>query len=171
MAKDNLKSNQKITEIVNNNGCFDLQFRKDTRRERTNSPTYYRWKIQFAVTAPRENSGTMQKIKTAVGCGRVYLTDNQARFSAQKVSDIVGSIIPFFIKNSLAGNKKRNFELWRKAAGIIYGNKGKQISKWKKSDLFNLIEIHKAMAKYKSRSRKEKWLDMANTIARSIPVN
>ena len=44
-----------IVNLVNEAGCFDLQFRKDTRRERTNSPTYYRWKAQFIVTGPKDN--------------------------------------------------------------------------------------------------------------------
>ncbi len=52
-----------ISNIVNNDGCFDLQFRKDTRRERTNSPTYYRWKAQFVVTGPKESAKVLQKIK------------------------------------------------------------------------------------------------------------
>lgn len=165
MEKNSLS---KIAEIVSKSGCFDLQFRKDARRERTNSPTYYRWKAQFVVTVPKENSEITQKIKNAVDCGRIYFIGNQTRFSVQKVDDIIKFIVPFFEKNSLAGNKKRDFELWRKAVEIIYSNKGKQISKWKKSDLFSLIEIHKTMAKYKSRNKKEKWLDMAKTIAQSL---
>lgn len=163
--KNNLS---KITEVVNKSGCFDLQFRKDARRERTNSPTYYRWRAQFVVTAPKENSRITQKIKNAVGGGKVYFTGNQARFSVQKIDDIAEFVIPFFHKNSLAGNKKRDFELWRKAVEIIYGNKGKQILKWKRSDLLTLIEIHKAMENYKSKNKKEKWLDMAKTIAQSL---
>ena len=55
-----------IAMLVNNDGCFDLQFRKDTRRERTNSPTYYRWKAQFVVTSPKEDVKILEKIKKAV---------------------------------------------------------------------------------------------------------
>lgn len=167
-----MKSNlSKITEILNKSGCFDLQFRKDTRRERTNSPAYYRWKAQFAVTAPKEKKGMLMKIKNAVSCGKIYFTNNQARFSVQKIDDIAKFIIPFFIKNSLAGNKRKDFELWKRAVEIIHSNKGRQIAKWEKSDLFTLIEINKTAAKYKRKTKKEKWLDMANAIARSIPIN
>lgn len=154
--------------VINESGCFDLQFRKDVRRERTNSPTYYRWKIQFVVTVPKEKKTVLLKIKNIVGCGKIYFTVNQPRFSVQKIDDIAESIIPFLEKNPLSGNKKRDFELWRRAVEIINGNKGKQISKWKKSDLFSLIEIHKTMAKYKNRNKKEKWLDIAKTIAQSL---
>ena len=50
-----------ITKIVNEDGCFDLQFRKDTRHERTNSPTYYRWKTQFVVTSSIDNIKILNK--------------------------------------------------------------------------------------------------------------
>src|SRR3989339_284663 len=43
-----------ISELVSNYGCFDLQFRKDTRHKRTGSPTYYRWNTQFVITSPKE---------------------------------------------------------------------------------------------------------------------
>ena len=67
MAKENFN----IVTLVNNDGCFDLQFRKDTRHERTNAPTYYRWKAQFVVTTPKENIKVLEKIKNE----NIYLND------------------------------------------------------------------------------------------------
>ena len=58
-----VKRDFNIASLVNNYGCFDLQFRKDTRHERTNSPVYYRWKAQFVVTSSKENSKILEKIK------------------------------------------------------------------------------------------------------------
>ena len=40
-------------------------------------------------------------------------------------------------------------------------NKGKKINDWKKSDLLQLIEIHKSLAKYKTKPKKQKWIEMA----------
>ena len=77
MAKENFS----ITNLVNNDGCFDLQFRKDTRRERTNSPTYYRWKAQFVVTSPKDNAKVLEKIKDEFCCGQICISKDQARFS------------------------------------------------------------------------------------------
>jgi hypothetical protein len=155
-----------IVNLVNSDGCFDLQFRKDTRHERTNSPTYYRWKAQFVVTAPKEDIKIMEKIKNEMECGEVSVSNDQARFSVQKISDIAETVVPFFRKNCLADKKKKDFELWAKAVEIIQKNRGKPLASWKKNELCTLIEIHKSSAKYKNRPRQPKWMEMAKTFSR-----
>ena len=157
-----------IINLVNNDGCFDLQFRKDTRHERSGSPTYYRWKTQFIITVPKENIISLDKTKKTLGCGSVSVAKNQARFSVQKIDDMIETVIPYFTKNQLAGNKKRDFDLWQKAAGIIYNNKGIYLSLWRKNDLMHLMEIHKAMAKHKQKPRNGKWMEMAKTLAKTV---
>lgn len=168
MAKENFS----VCNLVNNDGCFDLQFRKDTRHERTNSPTYYRWKAQFVVTAPKDNIKVLEKIKKEIGCGAVSVSKDQARFSVQKIDEVSDVVIPYFRKNcpprvktGLAEKKKKDFELWAKGVEIIKRNKGKYLVSWKKNDLNSLIEIQKASSKYKNRPRKAKWLDIAKSLA------
>jgi hypothetical protein len=163
VAKENLN----IAALVNQDGCFDLQFRKDIRHERTNAPTYYRWKVQFVVTSPKENAKTLEKIKNEMGCGEVNIAKDQARFSVQKITDITATVIPFFRKNPLADKKKKDFELWAKGAEIIQRNKGKYLTNWKKNDICTLIEIHNSTAKYKNRPRPPKWLDMAKALSKT----
>ncbi len=162
-----VKNNPNITSIVNNDGCFDLQFRKDTRHERTNSPTYYRWKVQFVITSPKENTRVLEKIKNEFGCGEVTISKDQARFSVQKIEDVAGTIVPFFRKNCLADKKKKDFELWSKAVEIIHRNHGKCLTGWKKNELCSLIEIHKSCAKYKNKPRAPKWLEMAKALTKT----
>ncbi|HCC60007.1 MAG: hypothetical protein A2402_02240 [Candidatus Staskawiczbacteria bacterium RIFOXYC1_FULL_37_43] len=162
------KQNFDIALLVNKDGCFDLQFRKDTRHERTNSPTYYRWKAQFIVTMPKENIKILDKIKKEIGCGQITLSNGQARFSVQKIGDITGIVVPFFRKNCLAEKKKKDFELWAKSVEIIQRNKGKYIASWKKNELISLIEIQKASVKYKNRPRAPKWLEIAQRLAKTI---
>jgi len=157
-----------VVNITNNDGCFDLQFRKDVRRERTNSPTYYRWKSQFIITSPKDNIKVLEKIEKEFDCGKVSISKDQARFSVQKIDDIVEVVIPFFRKNLLEGNKKKDFDLWAKGVNIIYANKGKSLLSWKKSDLIQLIEIQKAGVKYKNKPRTPKWLEMAQTFTKNI---
>jgi len=156
-----VKNNFNIVSLVNNDGCFDLQFRKDTRHDRTNSPTYYRWKAQFVVTAPKADIKILEKIKKEMDCGEISISKDQARFSVQKINDITGTVVPFFRKNLLADKKKKDFTLWTKAVEIIQKNKGKHLSEWKKNELNSLIEIHKSSAKYKNNPREPKWLEMA----------
>ncbi len=157
-----------ISAITNQDGCFDLQFRRDTRHERTNSPTYYRWKAQFVVTGPKANVEVLEKIKNEMGCGEIHISKDQARFSVQKINDIMEVVVPYFRKNTLAEKKKKDFELWSRAAEIIYKNKGKYLASWKKNDLHSLIEIQKSSAKYKNRPRAPKWLDMAQALAKTV---
>ena len=161
------KNDFNIVTLVNNDGCFDLQFRKDTRHERTNSPTYYRWKAQFVVTAPKENVKTLEKVKNEIGCGEVTISKDQARFSVQKIGDVAEIVVPFFKKNILSGEKKKDFELWAKGVEVIQRNKGKFLATWKKNDICTLIEIHKSSAKYKTRPRESKWLEMAKTLSKT----
>jgi len=163
MAKENFN----IVSLVNNDGCFDLQFRKDTRHERTNSPTYYRWKAQFVVTSPKTDVKILEKIKKEMGCGEVSISKDQARFSVQKISDVAGIVVPFFKKNPLSEKKKKDFELWAKGVEVIQRNKGKYLASWKKNDICTLIEIHKSSAKYKNRPRAPKWLEMAKTLSKT----
>ena len=158
----------KIQELINHSGCFDLQFRKDVRHERTNSPTYYRWKAQFVIATPKKEFKSLKKIMEIFGCGSISLEKNQVRFSVQKIDDISEKIIPFFRKSQLFGNKKKDFELWKKAVDIIYDNKGKNILKWKKNDLLSLMQIHKSIAKYKNKPRQGKWIEMAKSMAKTI---
>lgn len=157
-----------IATLASNNACFDLQFRKDTRNERTNTPTYYRWKVQFVITGPKDSRRTMEKVRKEIGCGNIHVSKNQSRFSVQNISHITELIIPYFNKNKLSGNKKRDFELWQKAVNIIYQNKGKYIADWNKSDLFSLIHIQKSATKYKSNPREPKWISMAQSVIKSI---
>lgn len=156
-----------IVSLVSNDGCFDLQFRKDIRHERTNSPTYYRWKAQFVVTGPKSNAKILERIKDKMGCGEICVTKDQARFSVQKIDDIAGTVVPFFRKNTLAEKKKKDFELWAKGVEVIHRNKGKYLSAWKKHDILQLIEIQKSSAKYKNRPRQPKWLEMAKALSKT----
>jgi len=161
------KENFNIVTLTNSDGCFDLQFRKDTRHERTNSPTYYRWKAQFVITGLKANVKILKKIKSKLECGEVTISKDQARFSVQKISDIAEIIVPYFRKNQLSHNKKHDFELWSKGVEVIQKNKGKHLAEWKKNDICTLIEIHKSSAKYKTRPREPKWFEMAKTISKS----
>ncbi len=176
------KENFNLISLVNHSGCFDLQFRKDTRHERTGSPTYYRWKLQFVITAKKDHMAILERAQKELDCGTVGVIKEQARFSVQDIDTIVDVIIPHFTEHKLSENppshkasagqsKKKDFELWQKAAAIIYKNKGKAIGKWEKNDLLQLIEIHSQMMKYKEKPRKQKWAEMAETIAKQPTKN
>ena len=155
----------KSQDIIIQSSCFDLQFRRDIRYERPNSPTYYRWKIQFIVTTSKEHTNALSKIKKIIGCGKIHAINNQARFSVQKIDDINKFVVPFFNKNQLHDKKKRDFALWQRAVSIIHRNKGKSMATWGKNDLLNLLAIHKSTLKYKNNPRQPKWMGNAKLMA------
>jgi hypothetical protein len=166
MVTENKKLN--IVDLVNNYGCFDLQFRKDTRHKRTGSPTYYRWNTQFIITSSKDKIELLNKIGAELKCGKTNVSKDQARFSVQKIEDINTKIIPYFKKNQLSGKKKSDFNLWQKAVEIIYKNKGKSFLTWKRNEFLQLLEIHKSAVKYKEKPRQSKWTKTAEELAKNL---
>lgn len=156
-----------LKDVFDSNSCFNLQFRKDARKDRTNSPTYYRWKAQFIITLPKRKLPYLLKIRRGLKCGRIHIVGDQARFSIQKIDDIEKLAIPYFKENIFTGNKKKDFELWKKAVRIIYANKGVHFSTWKKNEMLHLIHIHESMEKFKDRAGKAKWIEIARTLTKT----
>ena len=159
------KEDVNVVAITNKEGCFDLQFRKDVRKERLSSPTYYRWKAQFVIINTPE---VLEKIKNTLGCGRIHLIKNQGRYSVQNVSELKDIIIPYFNTNRLTDKKKKDFDLWSKAVAIISKNKGKKFSVWEKKDFQSLIDIHKSSIKFKDKPKDSKWIEEAESLVKSL---
>jgi len=159
-----------IIKTVNENGCFDLQFRRDVRHKRTNSPTYYSWKAQFVIVGSLDKEDLLRKIQNTLNCGRIhYVTGTQLRYSVQAIDELYNTIVPFFGTNQLSGKKKRDFELWTEAIKIIYQNKGNKLTGWSKENFQGLINIQKAMLKYKvKKTQASKWLPVAQSIAKTL---
>ena len=119
------------------------------------------------MTAPKSEAKRLKSIQKTFSCGQIHVIGNQARFSIQKISDISTAVIPFLKSNTLAGKKKKDFDMWQRAVTILEKNKGVHMQKWKKNDLHSLIEIHKSIARYKSNPKQAKWIDMARTIVKT----
>jgi len=155
-----------LIEIINKASCFNLQFRKDTRKERPLSPIYYRWNVQFIITLPSQEFQKLKELKEKIGCGTVYALARQTRFCVQNISQIKTILLPFLfsLKKNLGEKKKKDLELWQKAVEIIFRNKRKPLSVWPKSDIYSLIEIYKSSLKYKKRPRSAKWLQTAKIL-------
>jgi len=97
-------------------------------------------------------------------CGKVHIGKNQARYSVQSIEEIKKTLIPYFRRCQLSEVKKKDFELWSKAVEIIYKNKRKFLSAWKKNDLQALLDIQKSNQQYKQKSKNAKWLNEATTM-------
>jgi len=161
-----------ITKLVNEIGCFDLQFRRDAKYNRINQPVYYGWKVQFVIITKIDigKEDLIRQIQNTLGCGKIhYITGTQLRYSVQDIDSLYNLIVPFFRENPLFGKKKQDFELWAEAIGILYQNKRKPIAGWNKEEFQRLIDIQKTMKKYKVKTPSSfKWLSIAESIAKTL---
>lgn len=156
-----------LNNFLNQRTCFDLQFRRDVRHKRTGSPVYYSWKAQFVITGSLNEEDLLRRIQEIIGCGKLhYITARQLRYSVQSIDELHNNIIPLFLgRYSLSGKKKTDFELWAKAIEILYQNKGKLLSQWPKDQFGQLIEIQKAIQKFKAKKvQSAKWLPVAKAV-------
>lgn len=145
-----------------------MQFRKDIKYNRPNSPTYYRWKAQFAIAEPLQKKDLLESVKKILKCGKVHSGKNQARYSVQDIEEIKKTLIPYFKGCQLSGVKKKDFELWAAAVEIIYRNKRKILSFWERTDFEQLMEIQKAIKKYKEKPKQAKWISMAEELSKTL---
>lgn len=170
-----------IAGFTDGEGCFDLQFRRDVRHERTNKPVYYGWRVQFVIVVRNDDKELLRKIQDALNCGRIHFArGDQVRYSVQDIDNLYNIIVPFFKKYPLSGKKKKDFELWAVAIEIIYRNKRKTMNvkegirgfiktNWNKEDFQRLIDIQKSMQRYKSkRPQGLKWVSIAESIVKTI---
>lgn len=166
MIKNKMANN--IVNLINSSACFDLQFRQDAKKNRPNSPTYYRWKAQFVITRPLPEMNNLEEILKEFRCGKIHTIQNQARYSVQNIDEIKNIIIHYLGKNPLHENKKKDFDLWAEAIEIIFKNKGKNFSAWAKEDFQRLIDIQKKSQKYKEKPKSLKWLSTAENLLNNL---
>ena len=158
-------SHNKDERELLNNSCFNLQFRRDIRRERPGQPAYFRWVVQFVLL---EEIEFLKKIKIALGCGRIYEDNkNQARFVVQDIDSLYKIVIPFLSDYKLSEKRKKDFFLWKQAVKLLYKNKGKITRKWKKKDFQKIMEIQKKIQGYKLKPKSAKWLSEADLITKN----
>ena len=151
-----------IAGFTDGEGCFCLKFRRDVRRERKNSPTYFYWSAEFAIAIRNDDVEILKKIKNTLKCGRISFSRENARYSVNKIEDLMHIIIPFFRKNRLYAKKRFDFELWSRAVEIIFnktriqrgakkGKRGFEAIKWNNEEWEELMDIRRKMRQFKSK--------------------
>jgi hypothetical protein len=63
-------SSEFVAGLTTGEGCFDLQFHRDVRRERKNSPVYYSWKVQFVINLKNKDLELIKKLPEVFVAGR-----------------------------------------------------------------------------------------------------
>jgi hypothetical protein len=118
-----------IAVFVDGEGCFGLQFRKDTRHERPGSPVYYSWKAQFMITARKDEQKLFERIRDFFGCGSIYKElDCEIHYCVANTDDLQNIISTFFKRYNLQGKKSKDFDLWAEAIDIICRNKKQKVN-------------------------------------------
>ncbi len=158
-----------LDRLIDEEGSFNLQFRRDVRYERPNHPIYYRWKAQFIIVLNKDNKKNAVKIKNFLNCGKICFAENQTRYAVQNIDDLYNIIIPFFKNKKLSNRKTSELNLWAKAVNIIYRHKGKNLATWNKKDFQDLLKTYKSIQKDKSKnSPQHKWDSIAESIAKTL---
>ncbi len=174
-----------IAGLVDGEGCFDLQFRRDIRHERPGSPVYYGWKTQFVINLRKDDLPLLEEVKEIFQCGTIHFQNSPqketARYSVQDLDNLYKIVVPFFRENQLRGKKQKDFELWAEAVEILSRNKndkntqvgkrGFTPTKWERKDFQRLVEVHREMQPYKAKRKQGlKWISAAEAFALTLPT-
>ena len=146
-----------VAGLVEGEGCFILQYRREVKRNRLGSPSYFRWFVAFAIVLRNDDAPLLNMIKKSLGCGSLSYTRNSVRFQVQDAYILLKKIVPFFNKFRLHGKKAKDFALWKEAVGTVARNRYIRLSKWSEDDAERLHQIRNQMKIYKSQGPEFKW--------------
>ncbi|MGA3292149.1 MAG: LAGLIDADG family homing endonuclease [Candidatus Microgenomates bacterium] len=157
-----------VSGLVDGEGCFSLNFRQDLKKNRINSPMYFRWHAVFAIVLRADDADLLKMIKDGLACGDISYSSTFVRYQVQNTDDLLNKIIPFFSLHKLYGKKAKDFNLWKEAVEIIARNKKKGVNlergkkgfvkvEWNRDNIERLQEIRMEMKSYKSKEKDFKW--------------
>lgn len=173
MGNSSLPSGDYVAGLTDGEGCFALKFRRDFKKNRTNTPIYFGWQAAFVIVLRKDDAHLLEKAKQVIGCGKISFSGNSVRFQVQDTDDLLNKIIPFFTHYKLHGKKADDFKLWSEAVRLIANNKRRIVNvkrgvrgfikvDWRMEDLLRLDEIRKLMLVYKAVHPPFKWNRSAN---------
>jgi len=155
-----------ISGLVDGEGCFALNFRRDKRYKLKGAPEYFYWKVGFFIVLRIDDVELLEKVRDSLDCGIVSTSGNQARYSVNRIDLLKSKIVPFFIEYPLYGKKHEDFLLWAEAVDILWRNRRPSIQKGQRgipkmslesSDIQHILEIKRGMEGYKSKGTAWKW--------------
>lgn len=112
----------KFTEILDVNwfvgfvegeGCFMVSVQE------AKCKTRYDISLRFTVTQHNRDLDLLNGLINYLGCGRCYLSRNEATFIVSKFGEISNKIIPLFNEHSLLGTKRKDYLDFLKVAELI----------------------------------------------------
>jgi hypothetical protein len=141
-----------VAGFIDGEGCFSLKLHRDVKRNRVGSPVYLHWKAEFCIVLRKDDSEILEKIREALGCGKVYLNGRFARYSVQDRGELISKVIPFFAKFPLRAKKQNDFKLWSESVKILEANAGKGTARHLK-EIDEVFEKLRAISEQLTHSR------------------
>lgn len=140
-----------VAGLVEGEGCFAIQYRREAKSARKGSPVYFRWLALFAIVFRKDDVSLLEMIKNTLGCGSIGFSRDTVRFQVQDIKVLEGVIVPFFERFQLYGRKRQDFELWKEAVVLLANRWGKPLVQRSTKELARLEQIRKHMLDYKSK--------------------
>lgn len=121
-GKPNILSPDYIVGLTDGEGCFYLNVRPEGIPRSQREPL----ELHFYIKLRGDHLGLLKKVKSAFGCGKIYIqSESRAnhsqcyRFEINSQKEIFGVLIPFFDKYPLQGPKVKSYKVFREAAMIM----------------------------------------------------
>ncbi len=114
--QERLKTIGWIVGYVDGEGCFSVSIIR-------NKKTKYGWQVfpEFVITQGEKSIKSLEIIQNYFECGKIYINrrhdnhnENIHRYCIRSLKDLSKIIIPFFEKNKLRTDKKKDFTLFVK---------------------------------------------------------
>lgn len=114
-------SPENISGFVVGEGCFYVEFGKDTKYK-----LGLRVRPSFVIEVAADDEPVLNAVREIIGCGTVYHLDfgryekyqeknwkKHVRYKVSNIQDIATKLIPFFEKHPLFGKKEKAFFLFK----------------------------------------------------------
>ncbi len=108
-----------VTGLVESEGCFSVSF---SLRSKLNVKIETR--PSFSISLNKRNLELIKALKNYFGCGgiRFSKSDRTYKYEVRSISDLLKKIIPHFDAYPLVGEKKNDFEIFKKICKMVHSN-------------------------------------------------
>ena len=79
----------------------------------------------FSVSQNSDRQEVLELFKTHLECGtiRKNSSDRTFKYEVRSINDLIGKVIPHFLKYPLLSSKRKDFEMFAKICNMVYSGK------------------------------------------------
>src|SRR6266511_4004113 len=143
-----------VVGFVDGEGCFSIGFvRQPNRTNRKGYRTGYQVSHRFVVTQGAKSLNCLEELRSFFGVGRLFENrrhDNHRehlwQYIVDRRTDLISTIIPFFIQHAMRSAKQSDFEKFALCIGMV--DRGRHLET---EGLLQIALITETMNRQKSR--------------------